>query len=229
MHAPRVLVVDDDLSLCQVYCRFLTRQGYDPLATPSAAGAVALVRTFCPGLALVDIAMRNVSGIRLLQILRAAPETARLPVILMTGLSVPEEMVTITANSLGAGKIFIKGGDLFTLERRIQTALTAGVLQAPPARSCCLRRGNLTADPDSHKAWFGNREIPLRGRRAFDLLQTLLRSPQPQDRRTLHRLIWGDGDNVGVVEVSMRRLRRDLQEFPGIHIDATPTGYLLIA
>jgi DNA-binding response OmpR family regulator len=224
MHPPRVLVVDDDACQRRMLARFLSSRGFLPAATASAAGALGLVRSFQPELALVDIAMPKVSGIKLLEFLRAAPATARLPVMLMTGLPVPEEMVAATAKGLEAGPIFVKGGDLFVLADRIRAALNAGLGVEPFAR--CLRRGALAVDPNGHQASFAGERIHL-GRSLFDLLCALMRSSEPLGREALRELLWSESDAGGIVHVAVQRLRGALAKYPGVRIEAVGGGFIL--
>ncbi|HEX4048354.1 MAG TPA: response regulator transcription factor [Elusimicrobiota bacterium] len=226
MHTPRVLVVDDEFEQRRVFCRLLNGQGFQAVGAPSALHAAALVRSFCPDFALIDIGLPRISGIKLLEIFRAAPETKWMPVILMTGLAVPREMVAAAGKGIGDGEIFVKGGDLFGLVARIRAALNAGV-QAGSGSSRCLRRGALEADPEEHWASYAGVRIHLHARSLFDLLCALMRSDEPLDCDALRGLLWNDSETAGVVYVAVNRLRTALKRFPNIRIEATPRGYLL--
>lgn len=228
MHLPRVLVVDDELSQRRMLCALLSEQRFRPYSASSALEAVSLIRRVRPNLVLIDISMPKISGIKLLEILRSAPETAGLPVILMTGLAVPVEMAVATAKGLRTGPIFIKNGDILKLAARIRAILKTG-LDAPPEiePSRVLRRGHLVADPDTHKAWYNGEQLKLHGRSLFDLFYTLMRHTEPLSREALRLLLWSESDSSGIVYVSIQRLRRTLAAYPAIQIQATASGYFL--
>jgi DNA-binding response OmpR family regulator len=217
MAPPSVLVVDDEESMRSIYCRFLAARGYRAAAAASAPEAATRIREAAPAVALVDIAMPGVDGIQLLRSLRQDPATARLPVVLMTGLSVPGSLLDSAAESLDAGPIFIKGGDLHDLLHRVDAAL----------KDRALSRGGLVADPDSRRVWMNGREIVSPPARRFDLLCALLRRDGPVTREELLRAVWPDSANPNLVDVTVHRLRVDLKECPSVHIKATQRGYRL--
>lgn len=228
MRPPEVLVVDDELPQRRMLRALLSGQGFRSHSASSALEALSLIRRARPSLLLIDISMPKISGIKLLEILRSAPETAGLPVILMTGLAVPNEMAAAAAKGLSIGPIFIKGGDALKLAERIRGMLKTG-MDAPPVVEPpgVLRRGRLTADPEMHKAWYDGKPIELHGRSLFDLLCTLIRHSEPLSREALRLLLWSESDSSGIVYVSIQRLRQTLAAYPAIQIQATAFGYFL--
>lgn len=224
MPPPRLLVVDDDPTLANALCRLFAHDGIETASAESAARAIDRARTFRPDLALVDIVLPDVSGIKLLEMLRGAPATSRLPVILMTGLRAPADLMVAAAKGLDAGPIHIKDGDINSLKLRVKNAL-AGSL--PTACHQHLRRGKLIADPQAHTASYDGQKIRFHGWRSFELLCHLLRNSLPASRHSLHQALWSDSDNPGIVGVNIGRLRHDLLPHPNIRIEATDSGYLL--
>jgi two-component system, OmpR family, response regulator MtrA len=85
MGAPlRVVVADDDPMLRDLLVANLEADGHDVWSAVDGVTALELVRVVKPDLVLLDVTMPGADGITVLQALRADPETAPLPVVLLT-------------------------------------------------------------------------------------------------------------------------------------------------
>ena len=83
----RILVVDDDPGLRQLYQKVLSRQGYDLRMAASGADALMALEMGIPDLILLDLAMPDMDGITLLRLIRRTPEWAKIPVIVLTAFT----------------------------------------------------------------------------------------------------------------------------------------------
>ena len=83
----RILVVDDDPALRQLYRKVLSRQGYDIRLAASGADALMALEMTIPDLILLDLAMPDMDGITLLRLIRKTPEWAKVPVIVLTAFT----------------------------------------------------------------------------------------------------------------------------------------------
>jgi CheY-like chemotaxis protein len=81
----RVLVVDDEDLVRLVVTKRLEQKGFDVVVARDGWDALASVAVNAPDLVLTDFFMPRCTGERLIRELRRRPETARLPVVLMTG------------------------------------------------------------------------------------------------------------------------------------------------
>ena len=73
--APRLLIVDDDLSTTQTFAKILTLEGYDVRTASTAESGLAEVEAGRPDAIILDLRMPFINGLGLLYRLRAA-ETA---------------------------------------------------------------------------------------------------------------------------------------------------------
>jgi len=89
----RILVVDDQRSNSELMAGVLQGRGYEVLTAASAESALAQVASTRPDLIVSDILMPGMDGYELCRRLRASPETALLPVILVTSLESQVERV----------------------------------------------------------------------------------------------------------------------------------------
>ncbi len=118
MSAVRLLFVEDDATLAKVLGRELEALGYQVKHLPSADGAVELVRSWAPELALVDLKLPGTSGQELLARLREARPD--LQVVVFTGHGGVAEAVA--AMRLGAYDFLTKPTPLDVLEQTLARA-----------------------------------------------------------------------------------------------------------
>ncbi len=81
---PLVLVADDEEDIVLLVSAVLSRAGFEVLQASDGAQALQLVRERRPRLVVLDVAMPELDGLDVLRRLRADPETADLPVILLS-------------------------------------------------------------------------------------------------------------------------------------------------
>jgi two-component system sensor histidine kinase/response regulator len=79
-----VILVDDEPDSLNLLCDILTLQGAQVHRAASGKQCLALLETITPTLVVVDLAMPKPDGWDVLASIRAAPATARVPVIAIT-------------------------------------------------------------------------------------------------------------------------------------------------
>lgn len=90
-HSARVLVVDDGIENLNLLTSILERAGFEVIGAPSADVALQLIARQPIDLAILDIIMPGIDGLRLQQLLAAQrPEQPPLPVIFISGRNDPE-------------------------------------------------------------------------------------------------------------------------------------------
>ena len=102
----RVLLVEDDDSLANIYVTRLEAEGFSIRRVNNGEDALAAALEFRPDLVLLDVMMPKVSGFEVLDILRNTPETAGLKIIMLTALG--QEGDKQRANQLGADDYLVK-------------------------------------------------------------------------------------------------------------------------
>jgi CheY-like chemotaxis protein len=106
MAAKKILLVEDDNNLREIYGARLQAEGYDIVSAPDGENALAVAVKEKPDLIISDVMMPKVSGFDMLDILRNAPETKDTKVIMMTALSQAEDKAR--ADKLGADMYLVK-------------------------------------------------------------------------------------------------------------------------
>lgn len=114
----KILVVDDDDSLSQMYVDYLTIKGFDTKRVADGEQALTGALEYKPDLILLDIMMPNINGFDVLDILRNTPKTAHVPVIMLSALSAKDDIER--ARKLGVNDFLEKStADLKTMVEKI--------------------------------------------------------------------------------------------------------------
>ena len=139
--APTVLVIDDDPDARDLMRRFLAREGFDTLTAPDAAEGLRLARQFKPTLITLDIVMPRRDGWAVLRELKADPQLADIPVLMLSILDEQEK-----GFALGAADYLTKPFD----RNRLRSALHAYRSGAPGARVLVVEDDDATSNPARH-------------------------------------------------------------------------------
>lgn len=102
----KIMLVEDDKSLREIYSIRLVAEGYEVVSAGDGEEALAIAVQQKPDLILSDVMMPKISGFDMLDILRSTPETKDIKVIMMTALSSDEQRQR--GESLGADKYLVK-------------------------------------------------------------------------------------------------------------------------
>jgi CheY-like chemotaxis protein len=87
MDQKKVLVVEDDAALSEIYEVWLRNEGYDVTVAHDGEEALTKLGQLRPALVLCDVMMPKISGFDVLDIIRSTPETKDTKVVMMTALS----------------------------------------------------------------------------------------------------------------------------------------------
>ena len=102
----KILLVEDDKSLREIYGVRLLAEGYDIVSAGDGEEALAMAIKERPQLIVSDVMMPKISGFDVLDILRNTPETTNIRVIMLTALSQPKDKER--AEQLGVDDYLVK-------------------------------------------------------------------------------------------------------------------------
>ena len=134
MASERILVVDDEETLCEVLQLNLENEGYDVDIAFSAEEALTLdLKGY--SLILLDIMMGEISGIKMAKMLKADVNTADIPIIFCTARDTEDDMVM--GLNLGADDYIMKPYTIRNVIARVKSVLR---------RSSSSKGSSVTAD-----------------------------------------------------------------------------------
>jgi len=122
-----ILVVDDNDDGREALVELLQMEGFDTLSASDGESALLIIATEQPDLALLDVMLPDMNGLKVLQEIRADPATRELPVILVTVLDQPDDIVY--GLELGANDYLVKPIQPEILVARARTQLKLSRLQ----------------------------------------------------------------------------------------------------
>ncbi len=102
----KILLVEDDEMLSQVYRSRFDIEGFDVKEVYNGEDALSAALEFKPDIILLDAMMPRISGFDVLDILRNTPETANITIIMLTALSQPRDKER--AEALGVDDYLVK-------------------------------------------------------------------------------------------------------------------------
>lgn len=211
--ATRVLLIEDDAPFRKAVSDVLTLEGYEVLQAPSGKAGIMTVKKEMPDLVVLDLIMPGMKGLEVCQVLKQDAETARVPIIILTGND--KDGQDIACLDMGADDYLTKPvkSDRLLAYCRALLRRTEGEAHAEAPSS--VEVGDMKLDYARKLVVMGKTEHPHLTPKEFELLYYLARrTPNPTDRATIYKDVWGvEPPSEGVlktVEVHVRRVRLKL-------------------
>jgi len=102
----KVLLVEDDVALREIYSARFTAEAFEVVVAGDGEEALAKAVKEKPDIIILDIMMPKISGMDVLDILRATPETKNTKIIIMSALSQSSDIEK--GKELGADAYLVK-------------------------------------------------------------------------------------------------------------------------
>ena len=202
--AARLLIVEDDPALAELLVWHFEAEGYDVTQTADGEESLLLAAEEAPDAIILDWMIENISGIEVCRRLRRSPETANVPIIMLTARG--EEEDRIRGLETGADDYVTKPFS----PRELIVRLAAILRRTRPALAGkTLKIEDLELDPAAHRVRRSGQEVPL-GPTEFRLLQHFMERPgRVLSRAQLVTGVWGQDSDIEerTVDVQVKRLR----------------------
>jgi len=206
---PALLLVEDDRALADLLMWHFDREGYDVVRTADGDEALLLAEERTPDLVILDWMIEGVSGIEVCRRLRRRPDTAHVPIIMLTARG--EESDRIRGLETGADDYVTKPFSPRELLARVGAVLRR---VRPALAGEQLAFGDIELDVSAHRVRRGGRPIQL-GPTEFRLLRHLMENPgRVFSRERLLDSVWPRDRDIDArtVDVHVRRLRKALND-----------------
>lgn len=122
-----ILLVDDDANIINLLSKRLTQEGFHVISAKDGKSGIDLAASQIPDIILLDLLMPEVSGKDVLKELKNNPDTASIPVIIVSAVADTEDK--IDGLSLGANDYIVKPFRFQEVIARINTQLRIAMLQ----------------------------------------------------------------------------------------------------
>ena len=80
----RILIVEDEADIAQLVKHYLEKEGFRTNVAKSGIEALTLIKSERPDLLILDLMLPEMDGIEVCKKIRNAPDTALLPIIMLT-------------------------------------------------------------------------------------------------------------------------------------------------
>jgi DNA-binding response OmpR family regulator len=205
MEQARILVVDDEKSLCEILKFNLIQAGYEVDTANSAEEALAMdIASY--DLLLLDVMMGEISGFQMASILKNRKTSALIPIIFCTAKDTEED--TLKGLDIGADDYISKPFSVKEVVARVKVVLRRS--KQTGSKQTQLHYKTLVMDSIGKKATIGGKEISLT-KTEFEILYFLLQHPNKVfSRENLLEQVWSDDVIVTdrTVDVHITRLRK---------------------
>ncbi|TWE07247.1 winged helix family two component transcriptional regulator [Pseudomonas sp. AG1028] len=210
-----LLLIDDDVELCDLLASWLTQEGFQVTACHDGQGARQALAQSAPDAVVLDVMLPDGSGLELLKQLRS--EHPNLPVLMLSARGEPLDR--ILGLELGADDYLAKPCDPRELTARLRAVLRRSL---PPAASSQIELGDLRFSPARGVAALGaeGQEIVLTLSESR-VLEALLKQPgEPVDKQALAQLALGR--KLTLYDRSLDMHVSNLRKKIGPHPDGRP-------
>ena len=202
-----IFCVEDDNSIRDLMVYTLNIAGFDAMGFADPASFWEAMRDTVPELIVLDIMLPGEDGISMLKKLRAAPNTAKIPVIMATAKGT--EYDRVIGLDLGADDYLTKPFGMMEMVSRIRAVLRRA---SPKTVPTVLRQGSILLDESRHTVEVDHHAVSLT-LKEYELLRLFMENPgQVFTRDRLLAAVWG-GEYYGetrTVDVHVGTLRTKL-------------------
>jgi DNA-binding response OmpR family regulator len=208
--APRILLVDDELSVQKLLAYPLRKEGYDVIPALDGREALERLREDNFDLVVLDVMLPRMDGF---DVCRAIRSRSTVPIIMLTAKT--EETDKVLGLELGADDYITKPFSVREFRSRVKAVLRRAALAQPEAQfEEPIESGELSVD-------FEKRSVVVRGESVrltyveFEILAGLARAPGRVFSRTmLLERVWGDAAyrDPRTIDVHIRHLREKLEQ-----------------
>ncbi len=225
----RILVADDNRELTKTLERALSRAGHEVLTAHDGSDALSVMQQNQPDVVVLDIVMPDMNGFEVCRQVRAHPELAQIPILLLTvKQDINDKLKGFNA---GADDYVTKPFDLRELTARIDALLRRTSGSGPATQE--LTVGPITLNLTTHQVRVDDRVERLTPREHDLLLYLMRRTGTIVSVERALQDVWGYPPGAGdpdLVRAHIRNLRLKIEPDPSnpIHIRTVPRhGYLI--
>ena len=127
----KILVVEDNALNIKLFCDLLKAHGHDAQPVTDSRDALAAARSFAPDLIITDIQLPHLSGLELMQLVRADDELKDVPIMAVTAYAAQGDDERIRA--AGAQSYVSKPISVARFVEAVEALLEAGRLETKQA------------------------------------------------------------------------------------------------
>lgn len=204
---PQILIIDDEQDILDLLSYNLKKEGFSIITAKDGASGKKAAISSAPDLIILDLMLPGIDGLELCRILKKEPQTALVPIIMLTAKG--QEMDKVKGLEMGADDYVTKPFSVKEIIARVKALLRRTTKET----SEIYNYGGLYVDLSSHEVKINGKQVAL-SPLEFKLLKFFItHQERVYDRDQLLDLVWGDEAFVEprTVDVHIRRLREKIE------------------
>ena len=212
MASQTILVVEDEPDIRKLIQYNLAQERFKVLDAEDGEQALKILQREKPNLVILDLMLPGLSGLELCKILRERPQTAQLPILMLTAKA--GEADKVVGLELGADDYLAKPFSPREMVARVRAILRRSEGPIAAEAAPLYARGPLRIDFSTYEVFVRGRAVKLT-LKEFELLRYLVQNPsRVLSRDQLLDRVWGGETFVTprTVDVHIRRLRKAIEK-----------------
>lgn len=210
----KIIIVEDDPSICQFLTTTLTANAYDVVLADTGKGALDIIASHCPDVILLDLGLPDIDGNDIIRQLRVWTRT---PIIVLSARNTEQDKAT--ALDLGADDYLSKPFGTVELLARIRAALrhTRTTLENDElALTGRYQVGELVIDYKKHKVYLRDEDTHLTPNEYKIVALLGQHAGQVLTYKYMMKALWGPsvGSDNKLLRVHMANIRRKIEPNP---------------
>ena len=209
--AQKILVVEDEPDIRKLIQYHLAQERYKVLEAEDGENALKLIQREKPNLVVLDLMLPGLSGQELCKILKSKPDTAALPILMLTAKA--GEADKVLGLETGADDYLTKPFSPREMVARVKAILRRSESRAAAPKET-YENGPIQIDFANYEARVSNKILRLT-LKEFELLRFLVQNPnRVLTRDQLLDRVWGGEtfETPRTVDVHIRRLRKAVEK-----------------
>jgi phosphate regulon transcriptional regulator PhoB len=208
----KILVVEDEPDIAKLVSYNLTQERFKVLTAEDGEQALKAIQREKPNLVVLDLMLPGLSGVEVCRILRERPETAKLPILMLTAKA--GEADRVLGLELGADDYLAKPFSPREMVARVRAILRRANANTGTEPLPAYDKGGLKIDFATYEVFVRDQTVKLT-LKEFELLRFLVQNPnRVLSRDQLLDRVWGGETFVTprTVDVHIRRLRKAVEK-----------------
>jgi len=206
MNKPKVLIIDDDLNICELIRLYMEKEGYEVFTVYNGIKAIDSFRENTPNIVILDIMLPGIDG---WQVCREIRKISNIPIIMLTAKG--ETFDKVLGLELGADDYMVKPFEPKELVARVKAILRRVEHKEIDVKEVVYP--NLVINRTNYTAKVSGKEIEMTPKE-LELIFFLASNPNKVfTREQLLEQVWGFdfyGDSR-TVDVHVKRLREKIE------------------
>ena len=213
MNSKKILIIDDETEICELIQMTLEMSGFSQIRiVKDGRSGINAAEFWMPDVILLDLMLPEIDGLKVCQILKSNPQTADIPIIMLTAKDTPTDIVV--GLELGASDYITKPFNNQVLVARIRNQLRQSVSE--PVSLKTIHYKSLSVNEEVFMSELSGIPRDL-SKSEFDILLLLVKSPGRVYTRTQIISSLKNGEYSDVtdrsIDVQILNLRRKLGDF----------------